>query len=214
MTTNQKKIIWPVDTEPVLSMFRHPKLTILFTLKYKPLSYFIKVGIIGTFASSLVGFLGVQLKGGITLGDVVYSSFITSILMYLISVTLMAVIALFIGAAFGGKAKFKPLFRAFSLTLIPFIWILPILLFWMQLSPNTFFDLSFTNATMVDLLFGIVGPLSLLVSFIWTLIVSLQAIAIVHRFSKWKSFFTLLLMFVTVGVLLMMVQMMTGISLM
>lgn len=190
LTTNPKKIIWPADTEPTLSILRHPKLTILFALKYKPLSYFIKVGIIGTFASSLISLIGLKLTAHITLGDLVLSTFITAIFMYFISVLLMAGVAYVIGAAFKGKGKMKPLFRALSLSFIPYIWTLPLVLFWMQLSPNTFFFLSFEDAALVDVAFTLAGPIALLVATIWSVVLTVQAIAIVHQFSKWKAIWT------------------------
>lgn len=201
MTTNPKKIIWPADTEPTLSILRHPRLTILFALKYKPLSYFIKVGIIGTFASSLISLIGVNLGSTITLGEVVFSSFITAIVMYFLLILLMASMAYVIGAAFKGKGQFKPLFRAISLSLIPYIWTLPILLFWMQISPKTFFYLSFQEATIVDLAFSIIGLIALLLAAIWSLVLTIQAIAIVHQFSKWRSIATVVFLILIVVVM-------------
>ena len=201
LTTNPKKIIWPADTEPTLSILRHPRLTILFALKYKPLSYFIKVGIIGTFASSLISLIGVNLGSTITLGEVVFSSFITAIVMYFLLILLMASMAYVIGAAFKGKGQFKPLFRAISLSLIPYIWTLPILLFWMQISPKTFFYLSFQEATIVDLAFSIIGLIALLLAAIWSLVLTIQAIAIVHQFSKWRSIATVVFLILIVVVM-------------
>ena len=197
ISTSTKKLIWPIDTEPMLSILKHPRLTILFALRFKPLSYFIKVGIIGSFASSLIGFIGAKLALTVPLGDVIYSSFITSILMYFVSIALLSGIAYVIGAAFNGKGKFRALFRAMSLTVIPYIWILPIILFWMQLSPLTFFTINFDGATWIDVAFSISGGLAIIAATIWTLILTVQAVSIVHQFSKWKSaatcFFMLLI---------------------
>lgn len=126
------------DRHAILSIAVKPRDTIRYVLTTKKLSYFIFVGIIGVFASNLVSFIGSEFTGQYTLGDIVYSTFLLSLILYFLSTVLSAGVLTLSAKAFGGKGKFKEMFRMISVTMIPYIWILPVLLFWMQFAPQSF----------------------------------------------------------------------------
>ena len=78
------------DRHAILSIAVKPRETIRYVLTTKSLPYFIFVGVVGMFAGNLMSFIGQKFPGRFTLGDIVYSSFISSFLLYFFSTSIMA----------------------------------------------------------------------------------------------------------------------------
>lgn len=189
------------DRQPILSIATKPRETIQLLLQYKSFRYFIIVGIIGTFASQLGGFIGTEYPQPLTLGDIVLSSMANSVLFFFLATAFSAGMYKLFGALFKGKGSFKDLFKIVSLSTIPYIWILPVLLFWMQLSPQTFFILS-DKVTMEEMIIRFVGGGFFLIFTIWSAVITIVGVSEVHKISKWKAFFVSVIGFVIIAVLL------------
>ena len=181
------------DREPVLSIMVKPRETFRYTLDHKTFSYSLYVGAVGGFASALLSLYSTKYPFPYSLGEVVYSSFITGILYFMIANLVIAFMLAHIGAAFGGKASFKAMFQTMCLTVIPYIWLMPVLLFWMQYSRHTFFNIPHDGLTIGEAIWSYTGSFIILVASIWTLVLSIIGISEIHGFSKWKAFFTLLI---------------------
>ncbi|MGN7478052.1 YIP1 family protein [Solibacillus silvestris] len=189
------------DRHAILSIAAKPRDTIRYVLTTKRLSYFIIVGIIGMFASNLIGFIGSEFTGEYTLGDIVYSTFLTSLLLYFLSTAMSAGVLTISAKAFGGTGKFKEMFRMMSMTMIPYIWILPIVLFWMQFAPQSFFDIPYIAPGMSDYILQFICGTFIIVSSIWTYAITIVGISEVHRISKWKAFFASILVLIILVIL-------------
>ena len=187
------------DRHAILSIAVKPRDTIRYVLTTKKLSYFIFVGIIGVFASNLVSFIGSEFTGQYTLGDIVYSTFLFSLILYFLSTVLSAGILTLSAKAFGGIGKFKEMFRMISVTMIPYIWILPVLLFWMQFAPQSFFTISYMETSLGDLILQFVCGTLIIISSIWTYVITVIGISEVHRISKWKAFFASFIVIAILG---------------
>lgn len=187
------------DRHAILSIAVKPRDTIRYVLTTKKLSYFIFVGIIGVFASNLVSFIGSEFTGQYTLGDIVYSTFLFSLILYFLSTVLSAGILTLSAKAFGGIGKFKEMFRMISVTMIPYIWILPVLLFWMQFAPQSFFAISYMETSLGDLILQFVCGTLIIISSIWTYVITVIGISEVHRISKWKAFFASFIVIAVLG---------------
>lgn len=187
------------DRHAILSIAVKPRDTIRYVLTTKKLSYFIFVGIIGVFASNLVSFIGSEFTGQYTLGDIVYSTFLFSLILYFLSTVLSAGILTLSAKAFGGIGKFKEMFRMISVTMIPYIWILPVLLFWMQFAPQSFFSISYMETSLSDLILQFVCGTLIIISSIWTYVITVIGISEVHRISKWKAFFASFIVIAVLG---------------
>ncbi|WP_339262748.1 Yip1 family protein [Solibacillus sp. FSL W7-1472] len=187
------------DRHAILSIAVKPRDTIRYVLTTKKLSYFIFVGIIGVFASNLVSFIGSEFTGQYTLGDIVYSTFLLSLILYFLSTVLSAGVLTLSAKAFGGKGKFKEMFRMISVTMIPYIWILPVLLFWMQFAPQSFFSISYMETSLGDLILQFVCGTLIIISSIWTYVITVIGISEVHRISKWKAFFASFIVIAVLG---------------
>lgn len=189
------------DRHAILSIAVKPRDTIRYVLTTKKLSYFIFVGIIGMFASNLISFVGTEFTGQYTMGDIVYSTFLLSLVLYFVSTALSAGVLTVSAKAFGGSGKFKEMFRMISVTMVPYIWILPIILFWMQFAPQSFFTISYIDTSLGDLMLQFVCGTFIIISSVWTYAITVVGISEVHRISKWKAFFASFLVIFILGIL-------------
>lgn len=189
------------DQHAILSIAIKPRETLRYVLTTKNLPYFIFIGIVGVFASNLISFFGTKFTGEYTLGDIVYSTFVSSVIMYFLSTFLSAGVLSLSAKAFGGTGTFKGMFRMISMTMVPYIWILPMILFWMQFAPQSFFDIKYMPPQMGDLLLQFVCGTFIVIASIWTYVLTIVGISEVHKISKWKAFFASLIV-LTIFVLL------------
>lgn len=175
------------DMQPVLMIAKYPRATIRFCLMFKPLLYFYFIGMVGAFSVELTKFIHTTYQPQFTLGDVVISSMVFGVIIFTITTVLMAGILQIVSKPIGGKGTFKQMFRALCLSYVPFIWILPILLFWMQLSPESYFVLIGKELTIGDKLMQYIGPAFVLFAVIWYLFLIFKAIQEVQRIKLSKS---------------------------
>lgn len=194
----------PDDYMPILSIMARPRDAINYTLVHKNFAYALYAGAVGGFASSLATMYGSAYPVGFTVGQVVYAAFITGIFVVMLTNLAMAFMLNVIGSVFKGNGSFKTLFQVMCMSLVPYIWLLPILLFWLQLAPDTFFKLT-GEITLGQVIVSYVGAFLILAAAVWAFVLSLVGISEAHGFSKWKAFFTLLIASVVVGLLLLVV---------
>lgn len=194
------------DRHAILSIAVKPRDTIQYLLKTKNLSYFIFVGLIGMFSSNIMSFLGTSFYGQNTLGDIVSASFMSSFLLYFLSTFIVAGILLVSAKILGGQGNFKQMFRVVSITMIPYIWILPLLLFWMQFSPQSYFIVSYIEMTLGDAILQFVGGIFIVIASIWTYALTIIGISEVHKITKWRAFFASILVLIILGGILVFVR--------
>lgn len=190
------------DRHAILSIAVKPRNTIQYVLKTKGWPYFIFIGLVSMFSSNLVGFVGTSFDGQYTLWDIIISSFMSSFLLYAVSTTIVAGIYFISAKMLGGKGTFKQMFQVTSLTMIPYIWILPMLLFWMQFAPQSYFDISYMEPSLGGVILQFVGGAIILIAGIWTYAITIVAISEVHKITKWRAFFASILVVVALIVIL------------
>lgn len=190
------------DRHAILSIALKPRETIRYVLTTKSLSYFIFIGLIGVFASNLISFVGTKFTGEYTLGAIVYSTFLSSFIVYFLSTFIGAGVLTLFAKLFGGVGKFKQMFRMISMTMVPYIWILPMILFWMQFAPQSFFNIAYMPPQMSDLLLQFVCWTFIVIVTVWVCVLTIVGTSEVHKISKWKAFFASLLMLIILGVLM------------
>lgn len=187
------------DVQPVLMIAKYPRATIRFCLMFKSLAYFFFIGVVGVFGSQLAKFVQTKYQVQFSLGDIVASSMLMSVIVFTLSTLLLAFLVHIISRMMNGKGKFQFTFRALCLTYIPFIWILPILLFWMQLSPESYFIIPEKSLSLGDQLMKYIGPIFIFVAAVWHIVLIIKAIQEVQRFTLTRSIIALL--FVILGLL-------------
>lgn len=188
------------DRHAILSIAIKPRDTFQYVLKEKKLSYFMIIGIIGMFGSNLVTLIGTDIYGQSSLGDIVFSAFMSGILFYFLSTALVAGVLLLSAKVLGGKGTFKEMFRMISMTMVPYIWLLPVILFWMQFAPQSFFEIPYIESTLADYIIQFICGTFVMVASIWTFILTVVGISEVHKLSKWRAFFASILVVIVLGI--------------
>lgn len=190
------------DRHAILSIAIKPRDTIQYVLKTKNLPYFLFIGIVSMFSSNVASFIGSTLDGKYSLGDIIYSSFMSSFLLYFVSTFIGAGVFLLSAKMLGGQGTFKQMFRVVSITMIPYIWILPLLLFWMQFAPQSFFVISYMETGLGDAILQFIGGVFILIASIWTYALTIIGISEVHKITKWRAFFASILVVIVLVVVL------------
>lgn len=182
------------EMEPLLSVMVKPRETFRFMIDNKKFTYALYTGAVAGVASMLITMYGSAFPVGFVLGDVVYSSIVTGILVFMLTNLVMAFVMSKVGAMLKGKGTFKEVFQTVCMANAPYFWVMPILLFWLQSASHTFFKFDFAvETTLKDMVWAYVGLFSVAVAAIWSFVLSLIGMSEVHQISKWKAFIVLLL---------------------
>ena len=179
------------DRQTLLYMMAKPRQTFRHVIEHKNFSHSLYIGAIGGFSNALLGLFQTKYPFGFSLFNVVYSSFITGVIVFLLTCFVTGYLMKVVGRLFGGQATFKELFQVLCLVTVPYIWLLPVLLFWMQLSPDTFFKADLQNLNVKQVMIIAFGVLSIFIASIWTFILTLVGLSEVMKVSKWKAFGTM-----------------------
>ena len=187
------------DMEPLLSVMVKPRETFRFMIDNKKFTYALYTGAVAGVASMLITMYGTAFPVGFGLGDVVYSSIVTGILVFMLTNLVLAFVLAKVGTMLKGKGTFKEMFQTVCMANAPYFWVMPIVLFWLQNAAHTFFKFDFNIETSIrDMIWAYVGLFSVAVAAIWSVVLSIVGISEVHQFSKWKGFAVFLLGSLTV----------------
>ena len=159
----KKEIGFVESSHPILEIAYKPSQTVRYVLEKKSLKYAIGIAIVGGFSSTLSGYIGTKYNYSFTFMDILISSFSIGAVVTLLSILLLAIILTYAGRFLKGKGTFKEMLKGVCLTLIPYIWILPFLLFWMQFAPQSFFVLPGVDNVLFDVILQFFGSFFLLV---------------------------------------------------
>ncbi|WP_102692446.1 Yip1 family protein [Rummeliibacillus pycnus] len=195
------------EIQPFFSTWLHPKKTAQYLIDHKKWTYALIFVLLGGMASGITGledttYYPTYSTWILLLGCIVAGPFIG-----IVSVSISTFFTWLIGKIFGGKGSFEDIFKVTSLTAIPTIGISPFLLVWMANFPLTYFDTG-QETNLVTIMSAIVFWLVTLVTGIWAFVINVAGVAIAHRFSNWKAFFTIIipgiiLLLVVIGLVLL-----------
>lgn len=195
------------EIQPFFSTWLHPKKTAQYLIDHKKWTYALIFVLLGGMASGITGledttYYPTYSTWILLLGCIVAGPFIG-----IVSVSISTFFTWLIGKIFGGKGSFEDIFKVTSLTAIPTIGIAPFLLVWMANFPLTYFDTG-QETNLVTIMSAIVFWLVTLVTGIWAFVINVAGVAIAHRFSNWKAFFTIMipgiiLLLVVIGLVLL-----------
>lgn len=182
---------------PLLTIWTQPKRTIEYVLEHKTWSYSIFILLLASFSLGLTSFadtgffLGLPLIVLVMLG--VIFSFVGGVIGWFISAGLYT----WVGKWLGGKGSFKDMATVVPLGSIPMIWLFPY---------NFLLIAVYGRSLFVDsnnIMFSSTVPffITLLSNFLMfglgvfsTVIIS-KAIGVVHQFSAWRGFGTIMIIF-------------------
>ncbi|KOS69008.1 hypothetical protein AEA09_10935 [Lysinibacillus contaminans] len=201
---HQKDEQQTVKLNPFTSVWLHPKKTARYMIDVKSIGYVILILSISN--------IGVLLSNVMEIGLPVW-------LIILLCIFLAPIAGLFgsaiftcatwlFGKLFKGTATFSELFKALSLTAIPYIALIPFYLIWLYVSPESLLIADYIGPT--PWIFWLTTLATIIIS-IWSFVITVAAVAEAHQISNWKAFFTvfipsiLLVVFITIIVVLFMI---------
>lgn len=183
---------------PFLSVWLNTRNTVRYVIEEKSMVYIflliLLTGVTSTFVSMYQGTDDI----GIPIGILIVGSAIISPIAVAIGIAIMSGIYLLVGKMFKGTGTYVELFKAVATSMIPQIWLLPLFIILMVISPDSFFAGSESASNGAVFFMAIIAVILAVVT-VWGIVIQSKAIGEAHRMSSWKGFFTLLIPSVIIG---------------
>ncbi|WP_301109550.1 YIP1 family protein [Sporosarcina sp.] len=186
---------------PLLTIWTQPKRTIEYVLEHKTWSYSVFILLLASFSLGLTAFADTGFLLGLPLIVLVMIGVIFSFIGGVIGWFINAGLYTWVGKWLGGKGNFKDMATVVPLGSIPMIWMFPYNFLMLAIygkdlfvdsssmpfsGPVPFLVILFTNLLMTAL--GVFGT-----------VIQSKSIGVVHQFSAWRGFGTIMII---VGIVL------------
>lgn len=195
------------EIQPFFSIWWHPKRTAQYLINQKKWTYTIFLILLGGIASSIMCLEDTKLYPSYATWLLLMACILSGPFIGIFTVLISTVVTWLVGKIFGGKGSFEDILRVKSALFIPTITITPFMIMWMANSPQTFFDTDYVTSNVMIGISTISFLIAIIIS-VWTFVINVAGVAVAHRFSNWKAFFTifiptflLLIVCLTFGVL-------------
>ncbi|WP_107948141.1 Yip1 family protein [Lysinibacillus parviboronicapiens] len=185
------------NVNPFLHVWMHPKQTARFMIDVKSTGFAILVLSIGYIGSLLSGLIESNFMPELSPWIIALFCVILAPIVGIIGTAISAFIFWIFGKLFKGTATFSGLFKALSLSAVPFIALIPFYLIWLFTSPESLMDANFIGSIP-----WIFWPtlLATLVVTIWSVVVTVGVVGEAHQVSNWKAFFTIFIPTIILGI--------------
>lgn len=179
---------------PFTSVWFHPKQTARYMIDVQSIRYAILILSIGYIGSLLSGVMDID----IPIWMIVLLCVLLAPIAGIIGTSFSSFIAWLFGKLFKGTATFSELFKALSITAIPFIVLIPFYTIWLAISPESLLVVDYTGP--LPWIFWVANLVTIVVS-IWTFVITVAAVAEAHQISNWAAFFTVFIPTIMIGFL-------------
>ncbi|WP_158233969.1 YIP1 family protein [Sporosarcina sp. P34] len=183
--------------QPLVSIWTQPKQTIRYVLEYKTWSYSFFILFLTSISVGITSFAETDILPDLPLPVMILLGIVSSFIGTMISLFISSALYTWVGKWLGGKGNFKDMVQMTPIASIPFIWMMPInLLLVVIYGKNLFVDT--TNTANVDA-FGSLSSVLLLTNLltlalgIFSTVILSKGIGIVHQFSSWRGFGTIMI---------------------
>ncbi|WP_158233042.1 MULTISPECIES: Yip1 family protein [unclassified Sporosarcina] len=182
---------------PLISIWTQPKQTIRYVLEYKTWSYSFFILFLVSVSVGITSFAETDILPDLSLPIMILLGILSSFIGAVISLFISSALYTWVGKWLGGKGNFKDMVQMSPIASIPLIWMMPInLLLVFIFGKNLFIDMM--NTADADL-FGTLSVVLLLTNLlilglsIFNTVILSKGIGIVHQFSSWRGFSTILI---------------------
>lgn len=189
---------------PLTAFWREPRASIKYALANYPFWLILLLGSLGTLASLLIEQINSSqatdadnklskpnFEKPNLFFELIMSS-LSAVIGILIGSLFIAFLYWFFGKILGGKGKFYDLYRGNILLSGVLAPVLPILILWMIISPDTFYGIE-TTMSGVGTLFTVLVYFVAGLAAVYSIILIIVMLSEVHQFSKWRAFITSIL---------------------
>ncbi|WP_186759593.1 Yip1 family protein [Planococcus sp. CPCC 101016] len=179
------------NINPFTSIWTRPRATVRHVVEEKSPGFIFLLIVLSGFAAGLLSSLDSEQL--FPVGGLLLMALFFGPIGITVSTAIGAGIYLLVGKLFKGTATYTEMFRAILTGQIPQIWLLPIVILWMLVQPETYFlqpgEMPFAGSDLLSLIFLLIlGTVS-----IWTFVIQCKAVGEAHRLSSWKGFFIIII---------------------
>lgn len=182
---------------PIVTIWTQPKETIRYILEYKTWSYSFFILFLASISVGLTSFAETDILLDLSLPVIILLSILSSIIGTIISLFISSALYTWVGKWLGGKGNFKDMVQMTPIASIPLIWMLPInLLLVIIFGKSLFVDMMNTVDPDVTGTLSTVLLITNLLTFalgIFSTVILSKGIGIVHHFSSWRGFGTIMI---------------------
>ncbi|WP_422122745.1 YIP1 family protein [Planococcus sp. X10-3] len=178
-----------MEINPFLSVWTQPKETVRQFIKNGKLGYSMVLVSIAGIGGVITGLQDSGWFQDQSLAFWIVGILIAGIISGFLNLGINSLLYTLIGKLYGGHGKLRDMAIAIGPTMVPQIFILPLLIIYVLIYGERFFaapaDFSFTSIPL-----GAYLLLSLLIAIasIWSIVITSKAIAVVHEFSSLRGF--------------------------
>lgn len=188
---------------PFSAIWLQTRKAVRYVIDGKSAGYAIALVLLAGIGSGLMGMQSSGLDDMMPVWAILLGALLLFPVVSLVSTAIVAALYLVVGKLFKGTGAYMDLFKAAGAAMIPYIWLAPLLILWILISPETYFTDPFAvsqpggAAIASAVLYGIGASIIA----IWSIVIHSKAIGEAHRFSAWKGFFTLMIPAVIFGII-------------
>ncbi|WP_313237811.1 Yip1 family protein [Sporosarcina ureae] len=183
--------------KPLISIWTQPKQTIRYVLEYKTWSYSFFILFLTSISVGMTSFTETDFLPDLSLPVIILLSIVSSFIGTIISLFISSALYTWVGKWLGGRGNFKDMVQMSPIASIPMIWMMPInLLLVIIFGKDLFVDMM--NNADADV-FGTLSTTLMITNFltfslgIFSTVILSKGIGIVHHFSSWRGFGTIMI---------------------
>lgn len=199
----------------LLSIWTKPTKTIEYVLANKTYSYGFIILLLASLSTGIVAFAGTGFLEDLPLIGIVLLSILLTYVIAIPAWFINAALYTWIGKMLGGTGKYRQMALIIPIGSIPTIWMLPFNVLVLILYGNKLFDQPTENFGITNMSIGlyILSNLILIGSGIYATVIMSKGIGLVHNFSAWRGFGTIMLLVLFVFILVIVFSVVVGIVL-
>ena len=200
---------------PLLSIWTKPTETINYVLANKTYAYGFFILLLGSISTGIIAFAGTGYLDGLPLLAIVLISILATYVISIPGWFINAALYTWVGKMLGGTGKYKQMALITPIGSIPTIWMLPFNLLVIIIYGKELFALPTSNFGITNMTISlyILSNIILMGLGVYSTVVMSKGIGIVHNYSAWRGFGTIMLIVLFVLILAIGLSVVVGIGL-
>lgn len=180
---------------PFFTIWAKPKKTLAYLIEHKTIGYGLMIMVISSLCSGVMAFADTGLLEGFSLPVILAISFAASLLISIPAYFISAFMYTWIGKLLGGTGNWREMCLVVAGGVLPMIWILPIEILAVFIYGKDLFTepVGVFAVTNMSLGFYLLYTIILIGLSIFSAVIQSKGIGLVHGFSAWRGFGTIMI---------------------
>lgn len=180
---------------PFISIWTQPKKTLAYLIEHKTISYGLMIMVISSLCSGVMAFADTGLLAGFSLPSILAISFGISLLISIPAYFICALVYTWIGKLLGGTGNWREMCLVIAGGMLPMILTLPIGILAIAIYGKDLFvePVGVFAVTNMSLVFYLLYTVIMMGLSIFSTVIQSKGIGLVHNFSAWRGFGTIMI---------------------